>query len=194
MLFGWKLYFKIPSSRQLIGCSFFSVLLVLLVIFINLQIEYHFSLSYQLSSLDNEGASDAHSNPFPEVSPHSVADGMNSTELSNGSLQSEDNRETTITLKGLLTDLGDKGRWKSLLDKGLEKLQQQYPDKNLHLEYQELPTNDTREEFLQLMSNKSAIDFLSVDQIWLGEFASKGLLSNLTAYADAWGRAPNWYQ
>jgi ABC-type glycerol-3-phosphate transport system substrate-binding protein len=181
LLHGKDLHFKIPSSQQLISCSFISVLLVLLV-----------------TSLDNEGASDSQSNPFLEVTPPFVAfastDGMNSSYLSNGSLQSEDNNETTITLKGLLTDLGDKGRWKSLLDKGLEKLQQQYPDKNLRLEYLELPTNDTREEFLQLMSNKSAIDFLSVDQIWLGEFASKGLLSNLTAYADAWGRAPNWYQ
>ena len=199
MLSGKELHFKIPSSQQLIGCSIFSVLLVPLVIFINLQIGYHFSSSYQLSSLYNEGGFDAQSNSFPEAIPHSVAfastDGMNSSDLSNGSLQSEDkNKETTITLKGLLTDLGDKGRWEPLLDKGLEKLQQQNPDKNLRLEYQELPTNDTREEFLQLMSNKSAIDFLSVDQIWLGEFASKGLLSNLTAYADAWGRAPNWYQ
>ena len=97
--------------------------------------------------------------------------------------------ERAVTLNGLLTDLGDKGRWKSLLDKGLEKLRQKYPDKNIVLEYQELPTNDTREEFLQLMSNKSAIDFVSVDQIWLGEFASKGLLSNLTTYVDGWARA-----
>ena len=73
-------------------------------------------------------------------------------------------------------------------------MQQKYPDKNLLLKYQELPTNDTREEFLRLMTNKSTIDFISVDQIWLGEFASKGLLSNLTAYVDSWGRAPDWYQ
>ena len=136
MLSGKELHFKIPSSQQLIGCSIFSVLLVPLVIFINLQIGYHFSSSYQLSSLYNEGGFDAQSNSFPEAIPHSVAfastDGMNSSDLSNGSLQSEDkDKETAITLKGLLTDLGDKGRWKPLLDKGLEKLQQQYPEKNL---------------------------------------------------------------
>ena len=44
------------------------------------------------------------------------------------------------------------------------------------------------------MANKSTLDFVSVDQIWLGEFACKGFLSNLTDYVDSWGRAPNWYQ
>ncbi|MGH9974988.1 MAG: extracellular solute-binding protein, partial [Nitrososphaeraceae archaeon] len=120
--------------------------------------------------------------------------GMNASDLVDDSIGSEDDNGTEIVLRGLLTDLGDKGRWKSLLDKGLEKLQQEFPDKNIFLEYQELPTNDTREEFLRLMADKSALDFVSVDQIWLGEFASKGFLSNLTDYVDSWGRAPNWYQ
>lgn len=121
-------------------------------------------------------------------------DRLNSSDVVSGGAKSGDENEITITLRGLFTDLGDKGRWKSLLDKGLEKLQLKYPDKNLSLEYQELPTNDTREEFLRLMSNKSALDIVSVDQIWLGEFASKGLLSNLTVYVDNWGRASDWYQ
>ena len=67
--------------------------------------------------------------------------------LVNGSIGSEDDNGTEIVLRGLLTDLGDKGRWKSLLDKGLEKLQQKYPDKHLLLEYLEPPTNDTRKNF-----------------------------------------------
>ncbi len=33
-----------------------------------------------------------------------------------------------------------------------------------------------------------------MDQIWLGEFAEKGLLTDLTNYTEKWGRAPQWYQ
>jgi multiple sugar transport system substrate-binding protein len=102
--------------------------------------------------------------------------------------------DDTITLKLLLTDLGEKGRWKSLFEGGLEKLQYKYPDKHIILKYDEYPTNDTRDKFLLLMSNKTPVDIVSVDQIWLGEFASKGLLSNLTDYVDKWGRSSDWYQ
>jgi multiple sugar transport system substrate-binding protein len=121
-------------------------------------------------------------------------DRINMSNLVSGNARSGEENGSTITLRGLFTDLGDKGRWKSLLDNGLERLQLKYPDQNLLLEYDELPTNDTREEFLRLMSNRSALDIVSVDQIWLGEFASKGLLSNLTSYVDNWGRGPDWYQ
>ncbi|MGE5662600.1 MAG: hypothetical protein ACM3X1_10185, partial [Ignavibacteriales bacterium] len=100
---------------------------------------------------------------FFKESSHSLAfattERANSSDFVNGSsIGSADENGTKITLRGLLTDLGDKGRWKSLLDQGLEKLQQKYPDKKLSLEYQELPTNDTRNEFLRLMSNGTAID------------------------------------
>ncbi|MGI0045416.1 MAG: extracellular solute-binding protein, partial [Nitrososphaeraceae archaeon] len=198
MLLGKELLFQVPSSDHFIRYSFFSLFLALLVNIVDLQISDDFSLSFQLFRFgDLEGLSDVQVDPFLEAFTYSVAfastDRMNSSNLSNASIESGED-ERPITLKGLLTDLGVKGRWNSLLDKALEKLQQKYPDKNIVLEYQELPTNDTREEFLRLVSNKSAIDFVSVDQIWLGEFASKGLLSNLTTYVDDWARAPNWYQ
>lgn len=198
MLFGKELLFQVLSSHHFIRYSFFSLFLALLVIIVDLEISDDFSMSFQLFRFgDLGGLSGVQVGTFFEAFTYSVAfastDRMNSSNLSNGSLESGDD-EGPITLKGLLTDLGDKGRWNALLDKALEKLQQKYPDKNIVLEYQELPTNDTREEFLQLVSNKSAIDFVSVDQIWLGEFASKGLLSNLTTYVDDWARVPTWYQ
>jgi multiple sugar transport system substrate-binding protein len=198
MLFGKELLFQVPSSDHFIRYSFFSLFLALLVIIVDLQISDDSSLSFQLFRFGDLGElSDVQVDPFLEAFTYSVAfastDRINSSNLSNPSIESGDD-VGPITLKGLLTDLGDKGRWNSLLDEALEKLQQKHPDKNIVLEYQELPTNDTREEFLRLVSNKSAIDFVSVDQIWLGEFASKGLLSNLTTYVDGWARAPNWYQ
>lgn len=198
MLFGKELLFQVPSSDHFIRYSFFSLFLALLVSIVDLQISDDSSLSFQLFRFgDLGGLSDVQVDPFLEALTYSIAyastDRMISSNLSNASIESGDD-VGPITLRGLLTDLGDKGRWSSLLDKALEKLQQKYPDKNIVLEYQELPTDDTREEFLRLVSNKSAIDFVSVDQIWLGEFASKGLLSNLTTYVDGWTRAPNWYQ
>ncbi|MFZ1877055.1 MAG: hypothetical protein WAU25_08500, partial [Nitrososphaeraceae archaeon] len=151
--------FQAPSSHQLIRYSFFLLFVALSVIIVDLQINDHFSFSYQLFRFDDpEGPSVAQVDRSFEASTYSIAfastDRMNSSALSNASLESGDD-ERAVTLNGLLTDLGDKGRWKSLLDKGLEKLRQKYPEKNIVLEYQELPTNDTREEFLQLMSNKS---------------------------------------
>ncbi len=198
MLSGKELLFQVPSSDHFIRYSFFSLFLAHLVIIVDLQISDDSSLSFQLFRFGDLGElSDVQVDPFLEAFTYSVAfastDRMNSSNLSNASIESGDD-VGPITLKGLLTDLGGEGRWNSLLDEALEKLQQKYPDKNIVLEYQELPTNDTREEFLRLVSNKSAIDFVSVDQIWLGEFASKGLLSNLTTYVDGWARAPNWYQ
>jgi len=190
--------FELPFFQHLSRYSFFLACLTILVVIISLQInDYLYSYGQQFR-FDLVGPSDTRAVPFFEQFTRSVAfastDRMISSDFATNSLESGDENGTKITLRGLLTDLGEKGRWKSLLDKGLEKLQQKYPDKKLFLDYQELPTNDTREEFLRLMSNKSAIDFVSVDQIWLGEFASKGLLSNLTAYVDSWGRAPDWYQ
>lgn len=198
MLSGKELLFQVPSSDYVIRYSFFSLFLALLVSIFDLQISDDSSLSFQLFRFgDLGGLSDVQVDPFLEALTYSIAyastDRMNSSNLTNASIESGDD-VGPITLRGLLTDLGDKGRWSSLLDKALEKLQQKYPDKNIVLEYQELPTDDTREEFLRLVSNKSAIDFVSVDQIWLGEFASKGLLSNLTTYVDGWTRAPTWYQ
>jgi len=35
---------------------------------------------------------------------------------------------------------------------------------------------------------------ISIDQIWLGEFAKKGLLTDLTNYVTKWEKIPDWYQ
>ncbi len=189
----------VPSFLDLDRYSSFLVCLAILVVVISLQLDdYSSSLDHRFK-IALEGPYSVNTDLFFEESSLSVAfataERANSSDFVNSSsIGSADENGTKITLRGLLTDLGDKGRWKSLLDQGLEKLQQKYPDKKLSLEYQELPTNDTRNEFLRLMSNGTAIDFVSVDQIWLGEFASKDLLSNLTSYVDSWGRAPDWYQ
>jgi multiple sugar transport system substrate-binding protein len=44
------------------------------------------------------------------------------------------------------------------------------------------------------MVGRSPIDLISVDQIWLGEFAEGGFLTDLTERANTWGRENDWYQ
>ncbi|HZC49267.1 MAG TPA: extracellular solute-binding protein [Nitrososphaeraceae archaeon] len=44
------------------------------------------------------------------------------------------------------------------------------------------------------MSNQTPVDIMTVDQIWLGEFAEKGFLTDLTERANTWGRQKDWYQ
>ena len=50
---------------------------------------------------------------------------------------------------------------------------------NINLSYTEFPYSQTRENILKTMSNQTPIDLLLVDQIWLGDFADKGFLTDL---------------
>ena len=42
--------------------------------------------------------------------------------------------------------------------------------------------------------NQTPVDLVSIDQIWLGEFAQKGLLTDLSNYTQSWGREKDWYE
>ena len=42
-----------------------------------------------------------------------------------------------------------------------------------------------REKLLSAAENQTEIDLITLDQIWLGEFAEKGFLTNLTNYTKA---------
>jgi multiple sugar transport system substrate-binding protein len=99
-----------------------------------------------------------------------------------------------ITLRGLLDNLADPGRWDSLIQPALQELRARHPDENINIKYEEFPYNQTRNSILTAMSNQTPIDLLSVDQIWLGEFAEKGFLTDLTNYTKTWGRGNDWYE
>jgi multiple sugar transport system substrate-binding protein len=47
---------------------------------------------------------------------------------------------------------------------------------------------------LDRLSNGDRVDIISLDQIWLGEFAEKGLIRNLTADFEQWGRMGDLYE
>ena len=99
-----------------------------------------------------------------------------------------------ITLRALLDNLADPGRWDSLIQPALQELRARHPEENINIKYEEFPYNQTRNSILTAMSNQTPIDLVSVDQIWLGEFAEKGFLTDLTNYTKTWGRGIDWYE
>jgi multiple sugar transport system substrate-binding protein len=51
-----------------------------------------------------------------------------------------------------------------------------------------LPYDISRTKILNALGNQTSIDLLSVDQIWLGDFAERGYR------AQHWGGLSDWYQ
>lgn len=99
-----------------------------------------------------------------------------------------------VVLKAMLTDLGQIGKWDILIGEALQQLKAKHPDMDIQVQYIEAPDTQTREHFLGAMANQTPVDLVSVDQIWLGEFAQKGLLTDLTNRSISWGRIPDFYQ
>ena len=102
--------------------------------------------------------------------------------------------KSNVTLKGLFTDLANPGRWNRLLQPALDELNRRHPDMNIQIEYADFPYNVTRNRLLDILSNGDSVDIVSIDQIWLGEFAERDLLSNLTDEFEAWGRMSDLYE
>jgi multiple sugar transport system substrate-binding protein len=101
---------------------------------------------------------------------------------------------TNVTLIGLLTDLGDPVRWNQLLQPALDELNRRHPDMNIELEYTHSVYNETRDIILDRLSSGDSVDIVSVGDIWLGEFAGRGLLTNLTDEFEKWGRMSDLYE
>jgi len=76
----------------------------------------------------------------------------------------------------------------------MQKLQEKHPDSNIKINYTVLPYDVGRVKMLNSLGNKSSIDLVSIDQIWLGDFAERGYLTDLTDRAQSWGRLSDWYQ
>jgi multiple sugar transport system substrate-binding protein len=99
-----------------------------------------------------------------------------------------------ITIKALLDNLANPGRWDGLTQPALKILNQRHPELNINITVIEMPYNKTRPRILDAIANGSTLDLISVDQIWLGEFAEKGLLTDLTNFTKDWNRSSDWYQ
>jgi multiple sugar transport system substrate-binding protein len=99
-----------------------------------------------------------------------------------------------ITLSAILEDQGDPERWKSLIVPAIKELRHRHPNLDIQMNYTTYPYNEMREKLLSAADNHTNIDLISVDQIWLGEFAEKGFLTDLTNYTKTWGRGNDWYE
>jgi multiple sugar transport system substrate-binding protein len=107
---------------------------------------------------------------------------------------SPESKRQIITLSALLEDQGDPTRWKSLIEPAMQKLKERHPDLEIEINYTTSPYNVTRLKILSALEDKTPVDLITVDQIWLGEFAGKELLSDLSNFTEAWGRQSDWYQ
>jgi multiple sugar transport system substrate-binding protein len=103
--------------------------------------------------------------------------------------------KTNVTLRGLFNVQVDPGRWNQLLQPALVELSRRHPDMNIELEYIEFDyLSGTRNQILDRLSKGESVDIISLDQIWLGEFAQRGLIENLTQKFEEWGRIPDLYE
>jgi multiple sugar transport system substrate-binding protein len=100
-----------------------------------------------------------------------------------------------ISLTALLVEPRD--RWDILVTDALKVLQKRHPDLALNINYTVLPygsRGEVRGIIQDTLEEKVPVDLISVDQIWLADFAEKGLLSDLTNKTEKWGRLSDWYQ
>ena len=96
-----------------------------------------------------------------------------------------------ITLNAIFAE--PKERWEILLENATKILNERHPDKKIIIDYRVLPYTDTRTQILTAMAGKTPIDLISIDQIWLGEFAEGGFLSDLTSNTKKWNKSSDWY-
>jgi multiple sugar transport system substrate-binding protein len=99
-----------------------------------------------------------------------------------------------VVITAMFDNLGNVIKWDGLLQPAIQELKAKHPDLNIQINYTTTPYNLTRTHLLDVLGNKSAIALVSVDQIWLGDFAQRGYLTNLTDYVKIWGRSSDWYQ
>ena len=97
-----------------------------------------------------------------------------------------------VTITAIVAE--PKERWDALFADALAKLREKHPDMTINIDYRVLPYADTRKQILTAMAGKTPLDLISVDQIWLGEFAQGGFLSDLTDLANSWNRSSEWYK
>lgn len=107
-------------------------------------------------------------------------------------IMAQQKKQVTITAQ--LDDLGNVIKWDGLLRPAIHELNLRHPGLNIQIKYTTTPYNQTRIHLLDAIGNKTNIDLISVDQIWLGDFAQRGYLTNLTPYLKSWNRSSDWYQ
>jgi len=103
-----------------------------------------------------------------------------------------------VTLTAMLPDNSggnptedQKGR---LFQPAIQELRTRHPELDIEINYVRAPYNQTRAMMLSAFAHRTPVDLISIDQIWFGEFAQRGYLTDITAFVQAWGRMSDWYQ
>jgi multiple sugar transport system substrate-binding protein len=99
-----------------------------------------------------------------------------------------------ITLTVIFNEFNKKGMGKSLVDSAISKLRTNHPDLDINVRYLETVYSNARDQMSNAIMNGTSVDVITVDQIWLGDFAQKNLLIDLTNYTNNWGRQNDWYE
>lgn len=159
--------------------------LMILLIIITIPIILHPALATNISTNLSDERTTSYNNEYNSFTL------LPSIQSSGTSSLSEKNN---VTLVGLFDNLGGSGDWNQLFQTALDELNKRHPEMNIHLQYTEFPYNETRLQLLDRLSSDKPVDIVSVDQIWLGEFAEKGLLKNLTSEFEHWGKMSGLYQ
>jgi multiple sugar transport system substrate-binding protein len=106
-----------------------------------------------------------------------------------------ENQKKQVTITAILDDQGDPPRLlKMLFQPAIKELETRHKDLEIKLDYRPIPYLNLHEQILKSMANQTPVDLLTVDHIWLGEFAEKGFLADLTNLTKSWGRAADWYE
>jgi multiple sugar transport system substrate-binding protein len=109
-------------------------------------------------------------------------------------IESQDQKKQ-ITITAILDDQGDPPRLlKWLFQPAIKELEARHQDLEIKMDYRPVPYLNLHEQIFKSMANQTPIDIFTVDHIWLGEFAEKGFLTDLTNYTKKWGRFSDWYQ
>lgn len=110
------------------------------------------------------------------------------------SYASIDNKKEQVTLIAILEDQGEPDRWKTLIQPAIEELRSKHPDLDIKINYSAYPYDQAKKQMLDAISNQTPVDLISLDQIWVGEFAERGLLTDITDKVKNWGRISDFYE
>lgn len=112
-----------------------------------------------------------------------------------GTATTTENQKKQVTITVILDDQGDPPRLLNMLfQPAIEELETRHPNIKIHLDYRPIPYLKLRDQISKSMANQTPVDILTVDYIWLGEFAEKGYLTDLTNLTKNWGRSLDWYE
>lgn len=110
------------------------------------------------------------------------------------SYASTENKKEQVTLSAILEDQGDPDRWKTLIQPAIEEMRSEHPDLDIKINYSAYPYDQAKKRMLDAISNQTHVDLISLDQIWVGEFAERGLLTDITDKVENWGRISDFYE